>query len=739
MKHFIFILFLSISVLSHAQTRLSGIVVDKNNEGLPGANVIIKASGLGTLTDKYGKFELQNLIPGLYRVEVSFIGYATQSQLVDVNETSVSVNFSLQPGTVQLSEVIVGSSADRGINTISKLDIAMRPVNTSQDMLRIVPGLFIAQHAGGGKAEQIFLRGFDIDHGTDINLEVDGLPVNMVSHAHGQGYSDLHFIIPELVQYVDFEKGPYYADKGDFTTAGFVSFHTKYKLDRNFFKAEGGQFGSARLVTGVNLLNREKSNAYVASEYFRSDGYFESPQNFNRVNITGKYNLKINEQDNIQANVSHFSSRWDASGQIPERAVNSKFITRFGTIDDTEGGYTSRTNASLKHQHQFSSTSALETQAFVSRYNFNLYSNFTFFLHDSERGDQIQQKENRRIYGAKTAYYQTTSFANSTLVTEAGIGFRLDEVNDIQLSKTLKRTFLSHTSKGDVREANMNAFICETFSWNNWTLNGSIRFDNFYFNSNDHLAESINSVSKSIASPKLNLSYQVNSKTELFVKSGIGFHSNDARVVVQQPDQTILPKAYGVDIGATSKISKNLLLRVALWRLDLDQEFVYVGDEGIVEPNGKTKRQGIDFTIRYQALSWLYLDTDLSLTQPRNKGEETFKYIPLAPTVSSVGGIAVQLKKGWSGSLRYRYLSDRAANDDRSVLAKGYLLADGVLNYAHKNLLVGFAIENIFNRPWKEAQFETESRLQHETESVSEIHYTPGTPLSAKLSVTIFF
>ena len=222
----------------------------------------------------------------------------------------------------KLDDVVVAASNERSVNTISSLDIKLRPTNTSQDILRMVPGLFIAQHAGGGKAEQIFLRGFDVDHGTDINLEVDGLPVNMVSHAHGQGYSDLHFVIPELINHVDFNKGPYYADKGDFNTAGYVDFQTKNVLEKNFVKIEGGQFGTMRGVAGFRLpeLKNENTKGYIASELFATDGFVESPQNFHRFNIMSKFSTQIDD-DKLVFGATFFHSRWDASGQIPERAV----------------------------------------------------------------------------------------------------------------------------------------------------------------------------------------------------------------------------------------------------------------------------------------------------------------------------------------------------------------------------------------------------------------------------------
>jgi hypothetical protein len=607
----------------------------------------------------------------------------------------------------------------------------------------MVPGLFIAQHAGGGKAEQIFLRGFDIDHGTDLNLEVDGLPVNMVSHAHGQGYADLHFVIPELINYVDFDKGPYFANKGDFTTAGYVDFQTKNALEENFVKLEGGQFGTLRAVAGVNLFPTMNSRTYgyVGAEAFLTDGFVDSPQNFNRLNITSKITTRLKNEDNLSVGASYFRSKWDASGQIPTRAVESGMITRFGSIDNTEGGETSRANLFLKHTHRFSNGAYLSQQAYGIQYKFNLYSNFTFYLNNAVDGDQIQQEESRQIYGYKISYNRVRQLLGKDLTTDAGIGVRLDRIDDVALSHTAKRQFLEDIERGNINEANFNAYISETLSLSEkWSVNMALRFDYFNFNYKNSLVQTSRSVGKGTISPKVNINYQVNSKTLLYFRTGLGFHSNDARVVTEQRGKEILPRAYGVDLGVNMKATDRLFLNAALWRLDLDQEFVYVGDEGIIEPSGRTRRMGIDFSVRYEILPWLFLDGDLNLTKPNAKDEpEKENYIPLAPTVSSIGGLSFNMKNGLNGTLRYRYIGNRAANENNSVIAKGYVIADAILNYTRPKYEFGVSIENLFDSEWNEAQFDTESRLIDEKDPVSEIHFTPGTPLFFKLRASFFF
>jgi len=724
-----------------AQGIVQGSVSDEKNEPLIGATVYLSAAGVGAITDRLGHYRITTARAGSDTVRISYIGFETQTIPVTVGgATPLSVH--LKPGGVQLADITVTGGGERPMNTLSQVDIRLRPVNTAQDILRMVPGLFIAQHAGGGKAEQIFLRGFDADHGTDINVEVDGMPVNMVSHAHGQGYADLHFVIPELVNYVDFDKGPYFADKGDFTTAGYVDFQTRNKLDHNFARMEGGSFGTGRAVAGVNLLSRGRSSAYIASEFTRTNGYFENNQHFKRFNVQGKFNTQWGERTRLSAAFSVFDSQWDASGQIPDRAVDRGRITRFGSLDPTEGGGTGRINLNLRASHSLRNGATWENQAYAIRYTFSLYSNFTFYLNNPVDGDQIHQQEHRWVYGYKTRYSQGTTLGGMRLQTEGGAGFRYDAIDNIALSNTVRRTFIRDFKRGNIREGNANAYWSETL-WltPKFSINAALRFDYFHFDYTDRLnVDQPHSKGKGMVSPKLNFNYQPTETVNLFVRTGTGFHSNDARVVVAQSAKETLPRAYGIDVGADIKVTPVLIVHTALWRLDLDQEFVYVGDEAVVEPSGKTTREGVDVSVRYQLTSWLFADADLNVTRPRAKGvSEGEDHIPLAPTITSIGGLSVRRQQGLNGSLRYRYLGDRAANETNTVVATGYFIADAIVNYSRPGYEFGLSVENIFNTAWKEAQFDTESRLQGETDPVSEIHFTPGTPLAFKVRFTKYF
>jgi hypothetical protein len=730
-------------------TSLQGRVTDRaSGELLVGAVVALDSTSLATVTDALGVFKLSGVKPGNFTLRVTYLGYEPLVMPLRIPASGMEeLVLAMNPGTLNLSEVTVLREKEIGktINQISKIDVLLRPVQSSQDVLRIIPGLFTAQHAGGGKAEQIYLRGFDIDHGTDIRVTVDGMPVNMVSHAHGQGYADLHFLIPEVIDYVDFDKGPYYAAQGDLNTAGFADFKTKNALGQSRLKLEAGRFDTFRALGLFDLLDKKQGqNAYIATEYLFTDGPFDSPQNFNRINLFGKYNGLIGENKILTASLSQLSSRWEASGQIPDRAVRSGLIDRFGAIDDNEGGSTSRSNATVKLVQQMHNGDLFSNQAYFVRNNFQLYSNFTFFLEDSIHGDQIRQTEKRDIYGFNSAYTMHRPLGGVETTTELGWNLRYDKTYGTELAHTYqRRTVLDSLAFGDINQINASMYVDETLHFGDrFVLNAGLRFDQFsfgYVNRLDSLYDN-KVVTAHILSPKLSLFYNLSPQVQVYLKSGLGFHSNDTRVVVPQDGKEVLPRAYGSDIGFFLKPTKSIFLNLAGWILDLDQEFVYVGDAAVVEPSGKTRRFGLDFSARVQLTDWLFFDGDLNLTKPRSKDEpEGQNYVPLAPTFTTIGGLTTRFAKGFNASLRYRHVGDRPANEDNSVTALGYTVLDGGITYRMPKFEIGFTAENLLNVEWNEAQFDTESRLKGEAEPVSELHYTPGTPFFIKGSVSFFF
>ena len=733
---------LTISCTSGIAQTIKGRVTTASKEPIADAYIYTPKGKNHSHTDALGQFICEGLQTGdtLY---ISFLGYKTIEHIIASKDFDKVIKFTLQEQFFDLDQVYVSNSI-KTTSQVASIDLKTTPVNSSQEVLRRVPGLIIGQHAGGGKAEQIFLRGFDIDHGTDIGITVDGLPVNMVSHAHGQGYADLHFLIPETIENIDFGKGPYYTVHGNFTTAGYVDFKTKDQLDNSAVRVEYGQFNTFRMLGIFDLLEqKEQQNAYIATEYLATDGPVESPQNFNRINLMGKYGLNFEDNSHLSILASHFQSKWDASGQIPQRLVDSGMISRFGSVDDTEGGHTSRTNIALDYTKVIHSNAFLKTRAYYSQYDFELYSNFTFFLEDPVNGDQIRQKENRHILGLQSTLFQNHDTPLGRLEMSYGLGLRYDDVNDNELSHTLnRREALTSIALGNVDETNINSFVNAKLDLGKWLINAGMRLDIFNFEYVDQLAVSYQTLAqqKSVLSPKFNIIYNPSRHWQLFFKSGIGFHSNDTRVVIAEGGEEILPLAYGLDLGAVWKPLPRLWVNAAAWYLFLQQEFVYVGDAGIVEPSGKTARKGIEMGFRSQLNDFLFLNADINYTHARSIEEsEGFNYIPLAPDLTAAGGLFFKSPKGFTGGLRFRYLKDRPANEDNSIIAKGYFITDANINYIFKHITLGLSIENLFNQAWNEAQFATESRLLNEPAPVEELHFTPGVPFFVKGSLQYSF
>jgi hypothetical protein len=740
-KNFLSVLYVVLCLLDgiSAQQILGGRVTDASSQQPLEGVSIYAAPTLHALSDRYGNFFLKSNADTI-AVQLSFIGYESKPEVLNAH---ANTTIGLWASPVNLKDVVLQTTLGSYTNIVNKIDLDLKPVRNTQELLRLVPGLFIAQHAGGGKAEQVFLRGFDSDHGTDVQVSMDGLPVNMVSHAHGQGYADAHFIIPECIRSVDFGAGPYYTQHGNLNTAGYVAFSSFDQIEKSRVQLEAGLYNSYRALTMLDLLrkNRAKQAAYIAAEYNCTNGPTISKQQFGRFNIFGKYNLAISDHTHFTASLSSFESSWNASGQVPSRAVKTGQISRFGSIDPSEGGNTSRQNANFLLSHRFSNGLEWENQAYYSRYSFSLFSNFTFFLNDPVNGDEINQAEKRNLFGYLTRLRHHWLIQNWTMESFAGAGLRKDATEGSSLSNAASRRFTGYTRYGDISETNLYAYAQQRMVAGKWLIDAGIRLDQLSFRYLDRLSSvQLDKQRQSVLSPKLNIQYTVSPKVQVFIKSGKGFHSNDARVVVANSGREILPAAYGSDVGVTLKPSGNLFLSVAAWNLYLAQEFVYVGDEGVVEPSGRTKRLGLDLLARYQFNKHIFAHLNLNLTRARARGGSKGQdYIPLAPLATSTGGLFYKNKKGINGSISYRYMGSRPANEDYSIIAKGYTLIDASVNYTMANFEIGCAMENLLNVKWNEAQFATRSRLFNEPLAVTELNFTPGTPFFARVKFAVFF
>ena len=454
-----------------------------------------------------------------------------------------------------------------------------------------------------------------------------------------------------------------------------------------------------------------------------------------------KYHGILSKNTFLTVSLSTFASSWDASGQIPQRAVDDGSIGWFGSIAPSEGGKTTRTNANMHLTKEAGNLGTWTNHLFWSNYTFSLFSNFTFYKNDTVRGDEIHQYENRNTYGYNTWLKKNHIVSGKTIKTTIGAGYRGDIIDNIGLAHVEKRVFLENVKKGSIHEHNLNGFADASLLLSaRLTFNAGMRYDHFLFTHNSNIDDTTSaSRTQGLFSPKGNIYYKLSNAVQLYLSGGYGFHSNDARVSVYKTSQSSLPRAKSVDIASNFKVCNNVFVNTALWYLYLESEYVYVGDEGLLEPSGSTKRIGVDMSVRYQIVKWLIADIDLNLAKPKYmdlpKGEN---FVPLAPLVTSTGGLAVNKNK-WNVSLRYRYLANRAAVEDNSIMASGYFILDAVANYQWKKFLFGINAVNLLNQKWREAQFATESQLKNETAPVTEIHFTSGTPFYIQGSITVNF
>jgi hypothetical protein len=720
---------------AQAPAHVRGVVTD--TAGVPIAGAVVAALGdrhASVATGPTGGFALR-LPPGAERVAAAGIGFFPET----LAATTEPLTFRLRPAPVLISPIAV--AADRSFSAagsalIRRLDVALRPTESSQDLLRLVPGLVIAQHAGGGKAEQIFLRGFDADHGTDVAISVDGTPVNVVSHAHGQGYADLHFLIPETVSEAEVRKGPYDVADGDFATAGAVAFHT---LDRVPFyrprvEVRGGSFGMGR-VLGLLPLGGEtaRQGGYLAAAGHYSDGPFDAPQRHGRVNLFAKWTAPLGSSTELVATASCYGARWNASGQIPERAVMEGQIGRFGSLDPTEGGLTDREEVAIGVRST-GGVADWDARAYVAHYGLKLYSNFTFFLRDSVDGDGIVQTDDRIFAGFGATYARAGSLLGRPGRWDVGVGGRFDAA-DVGLSRQVRRRLLGGLVDDRIRQGHL-------WTWARHSLVISsrlraefgVRADLFRFGVTDRLVgvdtvlpHGSGAAWKAIVNPKVSLAYGAASGTELFANAATGFHSNDARDVILSTDRNrVLPRAAGIELGVRHTWTTGSVA-VSLWRLDLESELVYVGDEGFTESVGRTRRHGLDLEGRLRLAPWLWADVDLNLARGRLRDEPVERNrVPLAPRATSTGGLTVRGAGPVRAGARYRFVGDRPATEDGSIVARGHLLFELFASWRLGRLELVAAVDNLLDAESNESQFATTSRLAGEREPVTELHFTPG-------------
>jgi hypothetical protein len=639
----------------------------------------------------------------------------------------------------------VGTSdaASQGVVT-SKL-IESRPTLRPAEVLEFVPGVIVSQHSGDGKANQYYLRGFNLDHGTDFATFVDGMPVNMPTHAHGHGYSDLNWLIPELIDRISYRKGPYYAQEGDFASAGAAHLRLFDTLPRGVASVTVGENGYRRaLVANSSALTT--GNLLYAIEGGENDGPWEHPEKFHRLNGVLRYSL-VDGNTKSSLTAMGYAAHWNATDQVPRGAVDSGQIGRFGALDPSDHGDTQRFSLSYDLLHVMDN-GEFKFNAYAIQSRLNLFSNFTYFLDNTVDGDQFDQAEHRKVLGLNTSRSWQTPFAGHDSTTTVGLQVRHDRLDPVGLysAKDGQRTSDS-IQESTVRETSVGLYAENATRWTPWLRSvAGLRTDWVDFDVSQGTNVDTGDKKASIGNPKLSLIFGPWDKTEYFVNIGQGFHSNDARGVNKSADASpALVRSKGMELGVRTEVIPGLQTSLALWQLKLGSELVFAGDAGDTEASGASKRYGVEFNNHYVAKPWLLFDLDIAASKSRfdaaqgdapNEG----RYIPgSVNTVASFGATVTNLGP-WFGQFQWRYFGPRALIEDNSQRSQSTLLAYVRAGYkVSQDVKVALDVFNLFDRQASDIDYYYESRVTPVAAASKDIHFHPVEPRTFRVSLIVNF
>lgn len=646
------------------------------------------------------------------------------------------------PG-VRLEEVLVtakrvelmGQADSASQGTVLAAQLENRPVLRAGEILEVVPGLIVTQHSGDGKANQYFLRGFNLDHGTDFATRVDGIPVNMPTHAHGQGYSDLNFLIPELVDSVEYKKGTYYAEEGNFSAAGAADIRYRRKLDKPMLlSVSTGQDGYDRaLLAGSSQL--AGGDLLLGAEYSNNDGPWDLKEGYRKLSGLVKY-TRGDADNGFALTVMGYNGRWHSTDQIPLRAVQSGNISRFGAIDPTDGGETHRYSVSGDWWSHIGA-GELKVDIFGMDYQLDLISNFTYAI-DPINGDQFEQFDQRHVFGGDIAYSQPLPLLGVEGTFKSGVQVRYDDISPVGLYRTQARVRSATIRQDQVKQGSYAAYLSQDFHWTSW-LRSEIgaRFDYFHFHVQSSLAENSGTTSDSIASPKLSVVFGPWQKTEYFANFGEGFHSNDARgtTITVDPNDGVTPvdkvnplvRAVGAEVGLRTALIPKVQLAISLWTLKLDSELLFTGDGGTTEPSRATQRHGVEVGAYYTPIKAVVIDADLAWSRARfTDYDPVGDRIPNAVEKVAAVGVTYNSPTGFYGGARLRYFGPAPLIEDDSVRSASTTLVNIEGGYhITSSVRVLVSIFNVFNRKDNDITYYYESQLPGETAPVADVHFHP--------------
>lgn len=624
--------------------------------------------------------------------------------------------------------------------------LELRPVSRTAELLEFVPGLIATQHSGEGKANQYFVRGFNLDHGTDFALRLDDMPINMPTHGHGQGYADINFIIPELVNRLTYRKGPYYADGGDFATAGSAEFSYADSLEQGMVNLTLGENDYQRLFLGESfeLFSGQLTLAGAVTQYA---GPWDRDQNLDKRKALIKYHEASTEREWSLTGMSYLND-WDATDQIPLRAVENGSLSRWGNIDPTVGGDSRRNSLSFAWQENLGVDDQWNFSAYLMDYTLDLYSNFTYFASNPVRGDQFQQADDRRVAGFETEYRRSLQTA---IPTEITVGFqnRYDDI-DVGLYLTEQRAIYDTVRADNVEQSLNSLYASVQHQWTDrFRSVASVRADHYAFDVAADIAANSGSGSDTLFSPKLNLIFSPVDGLETFLSAGQGFHSNDARGTVITVDpvsgeniDTVDPlaTARSYETGFRTSLIPKTQIALTAFSMRLSSELIYVGDAGNTEAVDPSKRHGVELNGLYSPTDWLLFDADISYTKARLRGVGADNRIGNAVERTASMGMIVDDLNNWSGGIRLRYLGEAPLTEARLPRSESTFLMNAQASYRFSpSLSLSVELLNVLDSDDRDITYFYESQLPGEAAPVEDIHFHPVEPRSVRVSIQARF
>jgi outer membrane receptor protein involved in Fe transport len=618
---------------------------------------------------------------------------------------------------------LTGTARSASEGVAGAQDLALRPLLRPGDLLEAVPGMIVTQHSGSGKSNQMFLRGFNLDHGTDFATSVDGMPVNMRSHGHGQGYTDINFLIPETVAHLRFVKGPYHAELGDFSSAGGAQFTTHRQVEHNLLQLGVGENGYQRLLA-MGDTELAEGQLFGAAELQWYDGpWRDIEEDVDKTNGMLRYS-----KGHWQVTAMAYDNSWNAADQIPQRAVEQGLIDELGSIDTTLGGETSRYSLSAEGK-----SANAQWSAYLIDYELQLWSNFTYLLDDPIRGDQFEQRDDRLIAGGNSQY-RFNSGANEQMQHRLGLTLRHDDIDTLGLYRTRARQRVGTVREDSVAETSIGLFY--ELDWqltDKWRGVFGLRGDYYHFDVDAEVAQNSGEKNDNLVSPKVSLIYSAGKNTEVYASAGYGFHSNDARGTTQHLDPVSgdavepvdpLVRSRGAELGFKTQWQPGWISSLALWYLELDSELLFVGDAGITEATGASRRHGVEFNNHWSLTPTLAIEADFAWTDAeyQHAGEDGDN-IPGALDWVTSAALTYDSPNSWYAALRLRYFDDAPLIEDGSVSSDSSLMANATLGWRHNHWELRLDALNLFDSDDNDIAYFYASRLPGEPAAgVEDIH-----------------